>query len=361
MKKAVAIFCLTILTIAGCSGCAVSPVAERQEREPAASSSGQIPGTAEPGTQTATVTTASTSTPITIAQYGHIFLYMPIYVAVDKGFFKKHGLDVTLVSTGGDEKTFTAVTTGNAQFGVSDPTFTAIAREHGQGGKVVAAVVRGVPFWLVTFRKDIAAMTNTSQLQGYRCAAYPSPSTCYAVMTKILQNGHATRAKIVQGAFGTLPALLKAEQADVALEIEPTVSLVVGEGGHIVYTPVKELGDFAFTGLEVSDNFVKEHSDQIKAAVAALKEAMQYIHRDFDGTLAVAQKEFPDVQPNVVRSALRRMIDSGTTPADPQLPPKAWNTAISLRRSLGDLHSAGGYEQNVDMSFLGATDKTSKN
>ncbi len=46
-----------------------------------------------------------------------------------------------LVSTGGDEKTFTAVSTGNAQFGVSDPIFVAIARQRGQGGKVVAGIV----------------------------------------------------------------------------------------------------------------------------------------------------------------------------------------------------------------------------
>src|SRR5277367_3353164 len=89
---------------------------------------------------------------VTIAQYGHIFLYMPIYVAVDKGFFKEQGLDVNLVSTGGDEKTFTAVSTGNAQFGVSDPTFAAIARERGQGGKIVAGIVMGTPFWVITFK-----------------------------------------------------------------------------------------------------------------------------------------------------------------------------------------------------------------
>src|SRR5580658_6917028 len=80
---------------------------------------------------------------ITIAQYGHIFLYLPIYVALDKGFFKEQGLDVKLVSTGGDEKTFTAISTGNAQFGIADPIFAAIARQRGQGGKVVAGIVRG--------------------------------------------------------------------------------------------------------------------------------------------------------------------------------------------------------------------------
>src|SRR5271155_1175988 len=116
---------------------------------------------------------------VTIAQFGHVFLYMPLYVAIDKGFFKEEGLDVKLVSTGGDEKTFTAVSTGNAQFGVSDPTFTAIAREHGQGGKVVAAVVRGVPFWVVTLRRDIGIFTKPEQFAGCRIATYTAPSTSY--------------------------------------------------------------------------------------------------------------------------------------------------------------------------------------
>src|SRR5271170_2934118 len=106
--------------------------------------------------------------PITIAQFGHVFLYMPLYVAVDKGFFKEKGLEVKLVSTGGDEKTFTAVASGNAQFGVSDPTFAAIAREHGQGGKVVAGIVRGVPFWVISFKNDVKKIDNPSGFSGYR-------------------------------------------------------------------------------------------------------------------------------------------------------------------------------------------------
>ena len=45
---------------------------------------------------------------ITIAQFGHVFVYLPIYIAKEKGFFKDQGLEVTYVSTGGDEKTFAA-------------------------------------------------------------------------------------------------------------------------------------------------------------------------------------------------------------------------------------------------------------
>ncbi len=296
--------------------------------------------------------------PITIAQFGHVFLYMPLYVAVRNGYFKEQGLDVKLVSTGGDEKTFTAVVTGNAQFGVSDPTFAAIARERGQGGKVVAGIVRGVPFWVVTFAKDIKKIAEPSGFKGYRIATYTAPSTSYAVMKKILQNsGKQVDARIVQGAFGTLLALLKANQADMALEIEPIVSVANQEGAHIVYCPASVLGDFAFTGLTVSDDFLKKNPDDIQKAVNAITRAMIYIQNNFEGTVSLACSEFKEVSEPVVRQALRRLIAQGTIPRSPVLTENAWNQAIGLRKEIGDLKSAGSFAENVDMRFA---DKASR-
>ena len=53
----------------------------------------------------------------------------------------------------------------------------------------------------------------------------------------------------------------------------------------------------------------------------------------------------------VLKEALDRLVKSGTTPATPLLNQSAWDNAIKLRRQLGDLKSAGGYAQNVDMKF----------
>ena len=289
---------------------------------------------------------------VTIAQFGHVFLYMPLYVAVDKGFFKDQGLDVKLVSTGGDEKTFTAVSTGNAQFGVSDPTFAAIARERGQGGKVVAGVVRGVPFWVITFNKDLKPFDDPTGFAHHKIAAYTAPSTSYAVLKNTINNnGHPVDAKIVQGAFGTLLALLKANQADMAIEIEPMVSIANHEGAHIVYSPATKLGDFAFTGLTVSDDFYAKHPDEIQAAVNALAKSMSYIQSDFAGALAIAKKEFNEVPEPVLKEALKRLIDQGTIPKSPVLTKDAWDRAVALRKQLGDLKGKGSFEENVDMKF----------
>jgi NitT/TauT family transport system substrate-binding protein len=289
---------------------------------------------------------------ITIAQFGHVFLYMPLYVALDKGFFKEQGLDVKLVSTGGDEKTFTAVAAGNAQFGVADPTFVAIARQRGQGGKVVARIVGRVPLLAVTFKNNIKTIKQPTDFNGYRIASLPAPSTTYAVITKILQNnGHPVKATLVQGAFGTLSALIKADHADIAFEIEPNASIVCEQGAHTVYSTANYFGDIAFTGMTVSDSFCKDHPDEIQAAVKALAKAMNYIHNNFSGTLAIAKQEFPEIKDSVLKNALSRLIDEGSIPSTPMLSRQSWDRAIALRKEVGDLQSLGGYEQNVDMKF----------
>jgi NitT/TauT family transport system substrate-binding protein len=289
---------------------------------------------------------------VTVAQYGHLLLYLPIYVACDKGFFKAEGLDVNLVSTGGDEKTFTAVSTGNAQFGVSDPTFVAIARERGQGGKVVAGIVRRFPFSFITFRNDIKPIAKPSDFAGYRIATLPAPSTSYATVTKILKNnGHQVQAKIVQGAYGSLPAMLKANQADIAMDFEPNVSTLARQGAHVLYSTTDYFGDAAVTGLMVSEDYCKQSPKEIQAAVNAIARAMKFIQQDFAGALAVARQEFPEVPEAILRDAVHRLIKEGTIPASPILTKEAWDRAIALRKEIGDLHGSGSYEDNVDMTF----------
>lgn len=289
---------------------------------------------------------------VTIAQFGHVFLYLPLYVAKDKGFFDEQGLDVTLVSTGGDEKTFAAVASGSAQFGVADPVFTAIAREQGRGGKVVASLVNGVPFWGVTFNKGSKEIDAPTDFSGKRIATYPSPSTSYAVMSVTLQNaGKPVKATIVQGAFGSLLAMLKSDQADVAMELEPVASIAVADGGKVVYSAARKFGDFAFTGITVSDDYPAKNPKQVQAVVNAIAKAVAYTRNDFEGALAVAKMEFNDVPEPVLRSALKRILDDNVVPQSVVLDEKAWNRSVDIRRKLGEIKGTAAYVENVDMNF----------
>lgn len=301
-------------------------------------------------------TSAAEPTPavkVTIAQFGHVFLYLPLYVAQHKGYFAAEGLTVDLVSTGGDEKTFAAVASGSAQFGVADPVFTAIARAQGHEGKVIAALVSGLPFWGVTFKPEIHPFTTADGFAGQRVATYTAPSTNYTAMKDTLQNnGTPVDATIVEGAFGSLLALLKSGNADIAMELEPTASIAVAEGAHVVYSMADHYKGAVLTGVTTSTELLSAHPELAQKVVSALNQAVKFIHTDFEGAIAVAKAEFPETDEAVLRSALRRLLDDGIIPADLRVGESGWKNAVALRRSVGDLKADAPYGENVDMRFV---------
>ena len=82
-------------------------------------------------------------THVTVSQWGQekYLIYLPVYIAQEEGFFKDHGLDVSITFSGNDDQVFATVARGDAQFGVGDPIFTAISRQRGFDGIVVASIV----------------------------------------------------------------------------------------------------------------------------------------------------------------------------------------------------------------------------
>lgn len=300
---------------------------------------------------------ASEGRAITIAQFGDFFLYAPLYVAIDGGFFSSAGLDVSLVSTGGDETTWATVLSGRAQFGVADPIFIAIAGARGQPGKVVAALVTGVPFWGVTTDSDVDSVATASDLEGLTVATFPSPSTAYALQRDMFEDAGLTPS-IREGPPGTLLALLQAGQADVALELEPTVSQVVADGGRIVYSMADLYGDFAITGLTTRPATVQDDPDLVRDVVCGIQRALNLIASSPDSALTLLRARFPEVAPDVAEAALLRAVSAGVIPARAELSQVAWDRAVSVRQEVGDLTDDARFVDYVDNTFLPAPGAT---
>ena len=56
-------------------------------------------------------------TPVTLNEVAHSIFYAPMYVAMEKNFFEKEGIDLSLVTGFGADKTMTAVLSGTADIG----------------------------------------------------------------------------------------------------------------------------------------------------------------------------------------------------------------------------------------------------
>ena len=286
---------------------------------------------------------------IKVAQFGDVFIYAPLYIADIKGFFEEEGIKIELINTGGDDKTYAAVISGSASFGVADPAFAAIAHEKGIEGRVIGGIVNGVPFWAIT-KKNIPPITDSKMLQPYSVATFSAPSTAYTVQTKMFQDA-GLKPNIKQGAFGGLIPMLDAGQADIALELEPNVSTAIANGAKDVYSFVDIYPYFAFTGITTSLKTIEKDPELVQHFINAITKAEKYSHEHPDSATFYMCKLYPDINKEIIQKAIKRMVDSNSLPQNAVISKDAWESAVKLRYELGDLKSINNTNVVLDMSF----------
>lgn len=211
-----------------------------------------------------------------------------------------------------------------------------------------------MPFWGVTLRKDIKSFKSKDDLDAYTVGTFPSPSTAFTLQRKMFLDA-GKEPRIREGAFGTLVAMLRSGQVDIALELEPNVSQVVADGGTVVYSLSEVYGDFAITGLTATPDFLAKHHQVAQKVANGLQKALNSIHTDRERALTILAKRFPEIDRSVAKAALDRVIVDNILPRSLQISEDAWNKAIRLRLDAGDLKDPKQFASYVDNRFAKAS------
>lgn len=86
---------------------------------------------------TASTEVAKELTPLTLNEVAHSIFYAPQYVAIEKGYFQEEGIDLTLHTGFGADKTMTAVLSGEADIGFMGAEASVYAYQEGATDPVV--------------------------------------------------------------------------------------------------------------------------------------------------------------------------------------------------------------------------------
>jgi NitT/TauT family transport system substrate-binding protein len=291
---------------------------------------------------------------VTIAHWGQerILIYLPLYVALDGGFFASECLDVSLKYSGNDDQVFAAVISGSADFGVGDPAFTAISRERGGPGKVVALLVGAVANWGVAAKDSkVPMITDPKQLAGLRVSSFPAPSTTFTILTEVRQKYGLSNMQIKQMASGTELAALERGDVDLAIMLEPQTSIAETMGYRVVWSVAKFYGPFALTGVTTSDDTIARHPDIVQSVVTSIQRALDFIRQNPSATVDIVAKSFPTLPRNVVERAISRMTDDMTIPQSVRISDQAWRKTLAMRVAVGDLKSLASGLGAVDNQF----------
>jgi NitT/TauT family transport system substrate-binding protein len=292
-------------------------------------------------------------TKVKIAQFGKekFLLYLPLYVAMEKGIFEKNGLEVQLLFAGNDDQVFATVVSDHADFAMGDPVFAAIAQEKGFGAKMVALIITNLGLSGYTNNPKVPEIKDPKQFEGLRIGSFPAPSTTFTLLSQLIKDNNLQKTKIVQSSMGTHLALLEANKIDIALDLEPAVSIAESKGYRVIFNLAPFTERQAITGIMVTQKMIDKNPELVQKVVNSFQEALTLIYKDSNVGYEVGNKLFPQLGEQVVKRAIDRMKENLVYSESVVVSERYWQNTLKTRVNSGELEALQPTGKAVDNSF----------
>mgnify|MGYP001553476783 CR=1 FL=1 len=234
--------------------------------------------------------------------------HAPFYLAQQKGYWTRCGLDVSMTPGTGSGATAQIVGNGSQQFGLTDAVSITAARAHGLPVKSIGVLYQTNPSAIVS--KKSAGIVKLQDVAGKTWGAVPSGSP-FLLLKALFKKDNITTVKEADVPAPGI-AQLKTGQVDF-------ITFFGNEAANVDPNPEKDLNivwfkdygqDIYGLALATSDDYLKSHPQQVacfrqgvidgfKEARANPDEALQAL---FDG--APLTKNAPKVQAALLKGAL---------------------------------------------------------
>jgi len=287
---------------------------------------------------------------VTLSQAFQSMLYLPLYVAIDEGFFAQQGLDLTKETAGAPTVALSAVISGSAQFSIHGPEWTAIAASKGAPVDIIANVVNGAAVWIAT--APGVKFDGIKDIKGQKVVTGLMPTTSTSLFIKLLkENGMdaKTDVEMIQVPIGSEPGPFIGKQADVAVMYEPGLDQAVAKGMKVVFGFPKTYGACAFSAVTARSDV---DPDTAQRVVNGMEMAMRFMAANEAKTIEIAKKEFPNLDPVVVEAAVKRMLADGVYPRSVDITADALKVSMDTQIALGNLASQPDYKSFVVKKFI---------
>ena len=232
---------------------------------------------------------AQSTDTIKFALPGNSMGYLPLFVAVHRGFFKDEGLDIELPRLI-PAMAQNALLAGEVHYhGLADSGLRLAAR-----GLPIKAIFYGAdrPMYYLVAQKDIRSVP---ELRGKRIGVSQFGGTSDLSARLALRHYGIEPEKdaiLIQiGAEGTRMAALRAGSVSAIIVPVPAVAVLRRDGFNEV-SFVGDVVEFASNGYSTTDQRIKENPQEVKKVVRAIYRGLRYAKENPEGTIGVIQKEW---------------------------------------------------------------------
>ncbi len=300
---------------------------------------------------------ADSLTKVTLNEVAHSIFYAPMYVAFEEGYFEEEGLDVSLVTGFGADKTMTALLTGEADIGFMGSESTIYTYVGGNEDYAVnfAQLTQRAGNFLVA-REPVTDFTwdmlKGKNVLGGRAGGMPE-----MVFEFILRKHGIDPAKdlsIDQSIdFGSTAAAFSGGQGEFTVEFEPHATSLEEKGdGYVVASLGEESGYVPYTAFSAKKSYIEENPDIIQAFTNALQKGMDYVQSHTPAEIAeVIAPQFDGTEMDTLTTIVKRYYDQDTWKEDLIFEESSFTLLQNILEESDVLEKRVPYEDLVNTDF----------
>ena len=302
-------------------------------------------------------TTGNNLTEVTLNEVAHSIFYAPMYVAIENGYFEEEGIDLTLVTGFGADKTMTALLTDEADIGFMGSESTIYTYAGGTQDYAVnfAQLTQRAGNFLVS-RTPIEDFTwdmviGTDVLGG---RAGGMPEMVFEYILKKNNIDPALDLTIDQSIdFGSTAAAFSGGQGDFTVEFEPHATALEQKGdGYVVASLGEDSGYVPYTAFSAKKSYIEENPKIIQAFTNALQKGMDYVNTHSPEEIAeVIQPQFPETDLETLTIIVTRYYEQETWKEDLVFTEDSFDLLQNILKDSNVLEEEVPYADLVNTTF----------
>ncbi len=301
--------------------------------------------------------TSKDMTSVTLNEVAHSIFYAPQYVAIEKGYFADEGIDLTLVTGFGADKTMTAVLSGEADIGFMGSEASIYTYQQGANDVVVnfAQLTQRAGNFLVA-REEMPEFTwddlKGKEVLGGRKGGMPEMVFEYI----LTQNGIDPEkdVSIDQSIdFGSTAAAFSGGKGDYTVEFEPgATTLELEKEGYVVASLGVDSGYVPYTAYCAKESYLDKNGEVVQKFTNALQKGMDFVQTHTPEEIAdVIAPQFKETDKETLTTIVARYYEQDTWKGNLIFEEDSFALLQDILENAGELQKRVPYKELVTTKY----------
>jgi len=289
-----------------------------------------------------------------VTQYKNDPSGAPYGIAMEKGFFTAHGLDITgiISGAGGGSSVRNAIA---SDLGYGDVTAAPViaAAEQGQDVKIISITGRSLAD-LVMIVMPNSPLKTPADLKGKKFGISNPKSLGEMMGVLVMEQAGLKQGDIQMTALGSLSGALTALENDVVDVTSIPIILFRTRGGESKYRVLIGPKDLPLIPSQLgmaTGKAMKEWPDKLRAIELARRDGTKFIYEHTDEAIQILSKLYAPLPPNEVGIMVKDLVAAKFW-SEGQIEMPLLENTVRAMKGVGMLEKDVDLTKMVDSSFL---------